>query len=166
MEFRTLSKTGLKISRLCFGTMTFGAQTGEAAAHRCMDCCLDAGINFFDTANVYNGGASETIVGKWLKGRRDKVILATKVRGKMGEGPDDQGLSRLAMRKAIDASLARLGTDYVDLYYLHQPDYAEKRWRLRAARCTPNTGRSTLPPVWSCPRERQPGTGHRRSSTR
>ncbi len=89
-----------------------------------MDCCLDAGINFFDTANVYNRGASEIIVGKWLKGRRDKVILATKVRGKMGDAPDDQGLSRPAMRKAIDASLARLGTDYVDLYYLHQPDYA------------------------------------------
>jgi len=124
MEIRTLPKTGLKISRLCFGTMTFGAQTDEATAHRCMDCCLDAGINFYDTANVYNRGAAETIVGKWLKGRRDKVILATKVRGKMGEGPDDQGLSRPAMRKAIDASLARLETDYVDLYYLHQPDYS------------------------------------------
>jgi aryl-alcohol dehydrogenase-like predicted oxidoreductase len=124
MEFRTLPKTGLKVSRLCFGTMTFGAQTGEATAHRIMDCCLDAGINFFDTANVYSRGAAETIVGKWLKDRRDKVILATKVRGRMGEAPDEEGLSRPAMRKAIDASLARLGTDYVDLYYLHQPDYS------------------------------------------
>ncbi len=124
MEFRTLSKTGLKVSRLSFGTMTFGSQTDEAAAHRIVDCCLDAGINFIDTANVYNRGAAETIVGKTLKGRRDKVILASKVRGKMGDAADEEGLSRAAMRKAIDASLHRLGTDYVDLYYLHQPDYS------------------------------------------
>ncbi len=124
MEFRTLPKTGLKVSRLSFGTMTFGSQTDEATARRIMDCCLDAGINFIDTANVYNRGAAETIVGKTLKGRRDKVILASKVRGKMGDAPDEEGLSRAAMHKAIDASLQRLGTDYVDLYYLHQPDYA------------------------------------------
>jgi aryl-alcohol dehydrogenase-like predicted oxidoreductase len=124
MEFRTLPKTGLKVSRLSFGTMTFGAQIDQATAHRIVDCCLDAGINFFDTANVYNRGAAETIVGKTLKGRRDKVILASKVCGKMGDAPDEEGLSRAAMRKAIDASLQRLGTDYVDLYYLHQPDYA------------------------------------------
>ena len=124
MEFRTLSKSGLKISRLSFGTMTFGSQTDEATAQRIVDLCFDAGINFVDTANVYNGGAAETIVGKALKGRRDKIILATKVRGKMGVGPHDEGLSRPAMLKAIDASLQRLGTDYVDLYYLHMPDYA------------------------------------------
>jgi aryl-alcohol dehydrogenase-like predicted oxidoreductase len=103
--------------------MTFGAQTGESAAQRIMDCCLDAGINFIDTANVYNRGVAETIVGKTLKGRRDKVVLASKVRGKMGDGAEEEGLSRAAMHKAIDASLARLGTDYVDLYYLHMPDY-------------------------------------------
>src|SRR5208282_3812925 len=124
MEFRTLSKTGLKVSRLSFGTMTFGTQTDEDTAQRMVDCCLGAGINFIDTANVYNRGAAETIVGKTLKGRRDKVILATKVCNKMGDAPDDAGLSRAAMRKAIDASLQRLATDYVDLYYLHQPDYA------------------------------------------
>ena len=123
MEFRTLPKTGLRVSRLAFGTMTFGAQTDEATAQRIMDCCLDAGINFIDTANVYNGGAAETIVGKTLRGRRDKVILASKVRGKMGGAPDEMGLSRTAIRKAIDASLTRLGTDYLDLYYLHMPDY-------------------------------------------
>ena len=123
MEFRTLPKTGLRVSRLAFGTMTFGAQTDEATAQRIMDCCLDAGINFIDTANVYNGGAAETIVGKTLRGRRDKVILASKVRGKMGDASDETGLSRSAILKAIDASLARLGTDYLDLYYLHQPDY-------------------------------------------
>lgn len=124
MEFRTLPKTGLKVSRVSFGTMTFGAQTDEATAHRIVDCCLDAGINFIDTANVYNRGAAETITGKILKGRRDKVILATKVCNKVGDAPDDVGLSRAAMLKAIDASLARLGTDYVDLYYLHLPDYS------------------------------------------
>ena len=123
MEFRNLPKTGLRVSRLAFGTMTFGAQTDEATAQRIVDCCLDAGINFIDTANVYNRGAAEIIVGKTLKGRRDKVILASKVRGKMGDAPDEAGLSRAAIRKAIDASLARLGTDYLDLYYLHQPDY-------------------------------------------
>ena len=123
MEFRTLPRTGLKVSRLSFGTMTFGAQTDEAAAQRIIDCCLDAGINFIDTANVYNRGAAETIVGRTLKGRRDKVILTTKVRGKMGDAADETGLSRAAIRKAIDSSLTRLGTDYVDLYYLHQPDY-------------------------------------------
>jgi aryl-alcohol dehydrogenase-like predicted oxidoreductase len=123
MEFRTFSRTGLKASRLSFGAMTFGGQTDEATAQRIIDCCLDAGINFIDTANVYNGGAAETIVGKTLKGRRDRVILASKVRGKMGDAPDDSGLSRAAIRKAIDTTLTRLGTDYLDLYYLHQPDY-------------------------------------------
>jgi 1-deoxyxylulose-5-phosphate synthase len=123
MEFRTLPNTDLKISRVSFGTMTFGSQTDEATARRMIDLCIDAGINFFDTANVYNKGLSETIVGKLLKGRRDKVVLATKVRGKMGDGPDESGLSRAAIHKAIDSSLDRLQTDYVDLYYLHQPDY-------------------------------------------
>jgi aryl-alcohol dehydrogenase-like predicted oxidoreductase len=103
--------------------MTFGAQTNPAAAHRMVDICFDAGINFFDTANIYNKGAAETILGKTLKGRRDKVLLASKVRGKMGDAPDDEGLSRAAIAKALDASLTRLGTDYLDLYYLHQPDY-------------------------------------------
>jgi len=124
MEYRRLSKTGLKVSRLSFGTMTFGAQTDEATARRMVDCCFDQGINFFDTANIYNRGAAETILGKVLQGRRERVVLASKVRGKMGDAPDDEGLSRAAITKAIDASLKRLGTDYVDLYYLHQPDYA------------------------------------------
>ena len=124
MEYRTLSKTGLKVSRLSFGTMTFGAQTDEATARRIVDCCFDHGVNFFDTANIYNRGAAETILGKTLQGRRDKVVLTSKVRGKMGDAPDDEGLSRAAMTKALDATLTRLGTDHLDLYYLHQPDYA------------------------------------------
>ena len=123
MDFRALPHTDLKVSRVSFGTMTFGAQTEEAVALRMVDRCLEAGINFFDTANVYNQGRSETILGKALAGRRDKVVLATKVRGKMGEGPDESGLSPAAVRKALEASLKRLETDYVDVYYLHQPDY-------------------------------------------
>lgn len=104
--------------------MTFGSQTSEGAAARMIDRCLDAGINFLDTANVYNAGSSETILGKILAGRRDKLVLATKVRSKIGDASDDVGLSRAAIHKAIDASLRRLQTDYVDVYYLHQPDYA------------------------------------------
>ena len=87
MEYRTLSTTDLKVSRLCFGTMTFGSQTDEAAASRIVDRCIDAGINFFDTANFYNHGAAETILAKALAGKRQKVILATKVGLKMGDGP-------------------------------------------------------------------------------
>jgi aryl-alcohol dehydrogenase-like predicted oxidoreductase len=104
--------------------MTFGSQTDEAAAARIVGRCLDAGINFIDTANVYNNGASESILGRILKGRRDKVVLASKVRGKMGEGPDESGLSRAAILRGIDESLRRLQTDYLDLYYLHMPDYS------------------------------------------
>jgi aryl-alcohol dehydrogenase-like predicted oxidoreductase len=89
-----------------------------------VDCCLDHGINFFDTANVYNTGAAETITGNILKGRRDRVVLASKVRMKMGDAPDESGLSRAAMRKAIEDSLRRLQTDYLDLYYLHAPDWS------------------------------------------
>jgi aryl-alcohol dehydrogenase-like predicted oxidoreductase len=124
MQTRTLQHTDLTVSRACFGTMTFGSQVDEATSIRMIDRCLDAGINFIDTANVYNKGLSETIVGKALKGRRNRVILASKVRGKMGEGPDESGLSKRAMLRAIDESLKRLETDHLDLYYLHQPDYA------------------------------------------
>ncbi|HET7841016.1 MAG TPA: aldo/keto reductase [Terriglobia bacterium] len=123
MEFRALPRTELKVSRLSFGTMPFGSQADEAASRRMVDRCLDAGINFFDTANMYNLGKAETILGKALAGRRKEVILATKARFKMGEAADECGLSRAAIHKAIDASLKRLGTDYVDLYYLHWPDY-------------------------------------------
>ena len=123
MERRQLPNTELKVSRISFGTMTFGAQTDEAAATRMVDRCLEAGINFFDTANAYNLGRSETILGKALGPRRASVILATKVFNKMGDAPDDRGLSRAALHKALDASLKALGTDYVDVYYLHQPDY-------------------------------------------
>lgn len=124
METRTLNRTGMTVSRICCGTMTFGAQTDEATALTMVNHCLERGITFFDTANIYNGGTSETILGKALKGRRDKVVLASKCAAKMGPEPDQAGLSRAAIRRAIDDSLRRLQTDYLDLYYLHWPDYA------------------------------------------
>jgi len=123
MEYRTLNHTDLTVSRLSFGTMTFVSQADEAASVRMVDQCLGAGINFIDTANMYNKGRAEEIVGKALAGRRQKVTLASKVRHKMGEAPDDVGLSAAAIGKALDASLRRLQTDYLDVYYLHQPDY-------------------------------------------
>jgi aryl-alcohol dehydrogenase-like predicted oxidoreductase len=124
METRTLGKTNLRVSRVCLGTMTFGAQTDEATAVQMVDLCLERGINFLDTANVYNGGVSESIVGRALKGRRDRVVLASKVAGKMGPDPDQSGLSRAAIMRGVEESLRRLQTDYLDLYYLHWPDYA------------------------------------------
>jgi aryl-alcohol dehydrogenase-like predicted oxidoreductase len=124
MQQRTLPRTELTVSRACFGTMTFGSQTDEAASIRIVERAIEAGINFLDTANVYNNGLSETILGKALKGRRDKLVLASKVRGKMGEGPEESGLARAAILRAIEDSLRRLQTDYLDIYYLHLPDYS------------------------------------------
>ncbi|MEP6715181.1 MAG: aldo/keto reductase [Terriglobia bacterium] len=121
MQTRALGKTGLEVSRACFGTMTFGSQVDQAEAGKMIDLCLDSGVNFIDTANVYNAGESERILGRSIAGRRDKVVLASKVFGKMGEYG---GLSRAAILRAIDDSLQRLGTDYLDLYYLHHPDPA------------------------------------------
>jgi aryl-alcohol dehydrogenase-like predicted oxidoreductase len=117
-----LQNTDLDVSRVCFGTMTMGKQTGEAMSRRLVDRCLDAGINFFDTANMYNLGAAEEILGRAFEGRRGRIILASKVRYKMGDAPDQSGLSRAAILRAIDESLRRLRTDYLDIYYLHWPD--------------------------------------------
>ena len=124
MEQITLKNTDLRVSRICFGAMTFGGQTNEDAASRMIALCREHGINFLDTANVYNHGASEEMLGRLLPGQRHEFILATKVRMKMGDAPDMQGLSRAAILRAIDDSLRRLRTDYVDVYYLHLPDYA------------------------------------------
>jgi len=120
VKYVTLSNTDLEVSRISLGTMTFGSQVSEPDALRMVDACLDAGINFFDTANVYNRGLSETILGRCLGSRRKDVVLASKARGDMGEYI---GLSPAALRRAVEDSLRRLGTDYLDLYYLHQPDY-------------------------------------------
>ena len=122
MQTRTLPHTDLTVSRACFGNMTFGSQTDQAAATRIIDLCVDRGINFFDTANAYNTGRSETMLGEILKGRRSRFILASKVGFQPNEEGDSGPLSRRAILAAIDASLSRLQTDYLDLYYLHVPD--------------------------------------------
>ncbi len=124
MEFRSLGRSGLKVSRLCIGTMTFGNQVDEQESIRMVNRALEEGINFFDTANVYNKGVSEEILGKALQGKRDDVVVATKVFNMMGPGPNDRGLSRKHIIKAVEESLRRLKMDYVDLYQLHGPDYA------------------------------------------
>jgi len=124
METRTLPHTTLEVSRACFGAMTFGSQTDEARAARMVDLCMDRGVNFYDTANVYNDGASETILGQVLQGRRERVILATKLGNDTRFPPGAAPLSRVAIEAHLDASLKRLRTDYLDLYYLHLPDPA------------------------------------------
>jgi len=130
MDYRQLGRSGLRVSALTLGTMTFGgggnfAKVGSTdvdGARRQIDMCLDAGVNVIDTADVYSAGASEEIVGQALAGRRDSVLLATKARMRMGDGPNDQGLSRHHLIRACEASLRRLGTDYIDLYQVHEWD--------------------------------------------
>ena len=126
MDYRYLGRTGLQVSPLCLGTMNFGTQTTEADSFTIMDGALDAGINFFDTANGYGGGETEQILGRWFSqggGRRDKVVLATKVYGNVaGEWPNDSKLSARHIRDACEASLRRLQTDHLDLYQMHHVD--------------------------------------------
>jgi aryl-alcohol dehydrogenase-like predicted oxidoreductase len=128
MNYRYLGRTGLKVSELCLGAMTFGRETNEETSHRMLDRFVEAGGNFIDTANVYftpTQGISEEIIGRWLKGKaRDDLIIATKVRFPMGEGPNDAGLSRKHILMAVEASLRRLSTDYIDLYQVHCWDRA------------------------------------------
>lgn len=129
MEYTNLGRTGLKVSRLCLGTMNFGPETSEPDSFAIMDKALDEGINFFDTANVYGWkigeGITEQIVGRWLSqggGRREKIVLATKVYGRMGEGPNEKRLSAYHIRHACEESLRRLQTDHIDLYQMHHID--------------------------------------------
>ncbi len=128
MEYRNLGRTGLKVSELCLGTMQFGWTTDEENAFAIMDAFLEPGGNFLDTADVYSnwavgnpGGVAETMIGKWLRqrGNRQQIVLATKVRGRMWQGPNGEGLSRAHIMKAIDDSLRRLDTNYIDLYQTH-----------------------------------------------
>jgi aryl-alcohol dehydrogenase-like predicted oxidoreductase len=128
MEYRLLGGSGLKVSTLSFGTGTFGGtneffkawgSTEVAEASRLVDICLEAGVNLFDTANGYSDGRSEEVLGKALEGRRDKALISTKSGFPTGPGPNDQGSSRYHLRNALEASLRRLGTDYVDIYHLH-----------------------------------------------
>ncbi len=132
MEFKHLGRTGLIVSRLCMGTMQFGWSIGESESLQILSATFAAGINFIDTADIYSkwvegnpGGVAETYIGKWMKKeqvKRDKIIIATKVRGEMGGGLNDQGLNRKHIMQAVDASLHRLQTDYIDLYQAHSPD--------------------------------------------
>ena len=128
MEFRTLGHSGLKVPVLSYGTGTFGGgseffrawgASDVAEATRLVDICLEAGVNLFDTADVYSNGLSETILGKAVAGRRDQVLISTKATFRMGAGPNDLGSSRYHLIKACEASLRRLGTDYIDIYHLH-----------------------------------------------
>ena len=129
MRFTHLGRTGLTVSRICLGTMNFGPETDEATSFAIMDSALEAGVNFFDSANVYGRskgrGATEEIVGRWIAqggGRREKVVMATKLYGDMGDWPNEGRLSALNIRRACDASLRRLQTDYIDLYQMHHID--------------------------------------------
>jgi aryl-alcohol dehydrogenase-like predicted oxidoreductase len=129
LEYKNLGRSGLKVSRLCLGTMNFGWHTSEKDSFKLMDAALELGINFFDTANVYGWklgeGVTEQIIGRWLaqgKGRRNRIVLATKVYNKMGDGPNDLNLSAYHIRKACEDSLRRLKTDVIDLYQMHHID--------------------------------------------
>jgi aryl-alcohol dehydrogenase-like predicted oxidoreductase len=120
MEQRFLGRTGLKVSELCLGAMSFGDGTDEPTAHRMLDRFVEAGGTFVDTADVYNAGVSEEIVGRWLKTKpRDDLVIATKVFGGMGKAPNDDGAGRKHIMTAVEASLRRLGTDHIDLYQVH-----------------------------------------------
>jgi aryl-alcohol dehydrogenase-like predicted oxidoreductase len=126
MEYATLGASGLHVSLPCLGAMMFGhtsqAQTDEQESRRIIDAFLDAGGNFVDTANIYTGGESEEVVGRAIKARRDEVVLATKGFGPIGHGPNSQGLGRKYLTRALEASLRRLGTEYIDLYQCHSYD--------------------------------------------
>ncbi|HKJ61986.1 MAG TPA: aldo/keto reductase, partial [Hyphomicrobiales bacterium] len=122
MHYRNLGRSGLKVSEICLGTMTFGHTTDEAEAGAIVDAAFDAGVNFFDTADAYSKGASEEMLGRALKGRRTQAVIATKYFNPMGSGPNNSGASRLHTMQAVEDSLRRLQTDYIDIYYLHHAD--------------------------------------------
>ena len=129
MEYTQLGRTGLRVSRLCLGTMNFGQHTSEPDSFAIMDRALDMEVNFFDTANMYGAkrgeGITEQIIGRWFSqggGRRDRVVIATKVYGPMGDGSNDRGLSAHHIRRACEESLRRLQTDRIDLYQMHHID--------------------------------------------
>jgi aryl-alcohol dehydrogenase-like predicted oxidoreductase len=124
MKYHQMGKTGLRVSELCLGAMTFGRETTEGDSFKILDRFVEAGGNFIDTADVYSAGISEEILGRWLKGkRRADFVIATKVRFSMGSGPNDIGLSRKHILDGVENSLRRLGTDYVDIYQIHRWDW-------------------------------------------
>jgi aryl-alcohol dehydrogenase-like predicted oxidoreductase len=122
MEYRRMGRSGLKVSEICLGTMTFGRGTDEAESKRIVDMALDRGVNFFDTANGYADGESEVLLGKALKDRRREAVVASKFFNPMGPGPNDSGMSRVHIMQAVEDSLRRLQMDYLDIYYIHHVD--------------------------------------------
>ena len=122
MEYTCLKGTGLKVSRFCLGTMTFGDQTNEQESIRMVDYCMDQGVNFFDTADCYTGGNSEKFLGKALEGKREDAVIATKVTNARGMKPNQSGQGRKHIIDGLEQSLRALRTDYIDVYYLHRPD--------------------------------------------
>ena len=132
MEYRQLGKTGVKVSELCFGTMSFGGDADEATSKEMFHACLDAGINFFDCANVYAGGRSEEILGKLMAGRRDDLVITSKVAMPTGDGVNDRGLSRRHIMLQVEGSLRRLNTDRIDLYFVHHFASTDMEETLRA----------------------------------
>ena len=124
MQYKQMGRTGLKVSAMSIGTMFFGSQVSEEEGIKTLDLAFDKGINMFDTADAYGLGKSEEIVGKAIQNKRQSVVLATKIGHRGGRGPNDSGLSREHIIQGVEASLKRLGTDYIDIYYAHTPDYA------------------------------------------
>ena len=122
MDYRIVGRTGVKVSKLCFGTMSFGDTADEAESEKLFKRCLDTGVNFFDSANVYAGGRSEEILGKLMNGMRDDLVITSKVFGKTGEDVNARGLSRRHIVQAVEATLQRLNTDRLDFYFVHQFD--------------------------------------------
>ena len=122
MKYVAFGNTGIRVSPVCLGTMTFGKEADEPTSRALMDRAFDAGINFFDTANIYNKGLTEEIVGRWLPSRRDAIVLASKVHFPTGAGPNDRGSSRRHILREVDKSLKRLQTDWLDILYLHHWD--------------------------------------------
>ncbi len=160
MQHARLGRTGLQVSRLCLGTMTFGLQCDEDTSRAILDASADAGITFLDSADVYplgggldTVGRTEEILGRWLRGKRDQFVVATKCHGRTGPNPWDQGNSRKHILDAIDASLRRLDTDYVDLYQLHFSDagHADRR-DARSARRRRPVGEGAVRRVLELPR--------------
>jgi aryl-alcohol dehydrogenase (NADP+) len=123
MEYRALGRSGLKVSKLCLGTMMFGGATDEPTSVRIFASAREQGVNFIDTADQYNEGRSEEVVGRAIARDRDRWVLATKLANPWGSGPNEVGLSRKWVMQAIEGSLKRLGTDYIDVYYLHKEDH-------------------------------------------
>ncbi|MDX3928505.1 MAG: aldo/keto reductase [Shinella sp.] len=123
MKYNYLGKSGVRVSELCLGGMMFGGATDEAASASIIDSARDTGVNFIDTADMYNGGESERVIGRAIARDRDHWVLATKVGNPMGSGPNEKGMSRKWIMQAVDASLERLGTDYIDILYIHKADF-------------------------------------------